>query len=63
MDLYLHSPSTPSWCGALLKKKAQGQLYLYLTSISLLATGTLYFKIKNISSATFQNQEALNTKV
>jgi hypothetical protein len=26
MELYLHSPSTPSWRGAELKK-AQGQLY------------------------------------
>jgi hypothetical protein len=30
MALYLHSPNTPSWCGVQLKK-AQGQLYLYLT--------------------------------
>jgi hypothetical protein len=28
MELYLHSPNTPSWHGAQLKK-AQGQLYLY----------------------------------
>jgi hypothetical protein len=27
VDLYLHSPNMPSWCGAL--KKAQGQLYFY----------------------------------
>jgi hypothetical protein len=29
VELYLHSPSAPSWRGAQLKK-AQGQLYLYL---------------------------------
>jgi hypothetical protein len=29
MELYLHSPNTPSWHGAQFKKKAQGQLYLY----------------------------------
>jgi hypothetical protein len=29
VELYLHSPNTPSWRGAQLKK-AQGQLYLYL---------------------------------
>jgi hypothetical protein len=29
VELYLHSPNTPSWHGAQLKK-AQGQLYLYL---------------------------------
>jgi hypothetical protein len=28
VELYLHSPNTPTWRGALLKK-AQGQLYLY----------------------------------
>jgi hypothetical protein len=27
MELYLHSPNTPSWRGAQLK--AQGQLYIY----------------------------------
>jgi hypothetical protein len=30
VKLYLHSPNTPSWRGTQLKK-AQGQLYLYLT--------------------------------
>jgi hypothetical protein len=29
VEIYLHSPDTPSWRGAQLK--AQGQLYLYLT--------------------------------
>jgi hypothetical protein len=29
VELYLHSPSTPSWCGAQLKKP-QGQPYLTL---------------------------------
>jgi hypothetical protein len=29
VDLYLHSPNTPSWRGAQLKT-GQGQLYLYL---------------------------------
>jgi hypothetical protein len=29
VELYLHSPNTPSWHGAQLKK-SQGQLYLYL---------------------------------
>jgi hypothetical protein len=28
VELYLHSPNTPSWCGARLGG-AQGQLYLY----------------------------------
>jgi hypothetical protein len=28
VELYLHSPNTPSWSGAQLKE--QGQLYLYL---------------------------------
>jgi hypothetical protein len=28
-ELYLHSPNTPSWCGAQLKEEAQRQLYLY----------------------------------
>jgi hypothetical protein len=28
-------PSTPSWCGAQLKEKAQGQLYLILTLTSM----------------------------
>jgi hypothetical protein len=31
VELYLHSPNTPSWRGAQLK--AQGQLYLYLTPL------------------------------
>jgi hypothetical protein len=31
-----HSPNTPSWSGA--KKKAQGQLYLYLYHIIFLPT-------------------------
>jgi hypothetical protein len=31
VELYLYSPSTPSWRGAQLKK-AEGQLYLYLTA-------------------------------
>jgi hypothetical protein len=30
VDLYLHSPDTPSWRSAQLKRKVQGQLYLYL---------------------------------
>jgi len=30
LELYSHSPNTPSWRGAQLKK-AQRQLYLYLT--------------------------------
>jgi hypothetical protein len=29
VELYIHSPNTPSWRGAQLKE-AQGQLYLYL---------------------------------
>jgi hypothetical protein len=29
VDLYFHSPNTPSWCGAQLKE-AQGHFYLYL---------------------------------
>jgi hypothetical protein len=28
VELFVHSPTTPSWRGAQLKKKAQGQLYL-----------------------------------
>jgi hypothetical protein len=31
VELYLHSPNTPSWRGAQLK--SQGQLYLYLTHL------------------------------
>jgi hypothetical protein len=34
VDLYLHSPNTPSWNSAELKIKAQGQLYLYLFLVS-----------------------------
>jgi hypothetical protein len=30
VEIYLHFPNTPSWRGAQLKKKAQGELYLYL---------------------------------
>jgi len=30
VELYFHSPNTPSWRGAQLKKKAQRQLYLSL---------------------------------
>jgi hypothetical protein len=29
LELYLHSPSTPSWRCAQLKRKAQGQFYTY----------------------------------
>jgi hypothetical protein len=29
VELYLHSPNTPSWRGAQLKE-AQGQLYLFI---------------------------------
>jgi hypothetical protein len=36
VELYLHSPSRPSWRGAQLKK-AQGQLYIYLLLISIAA--------------------------
>jgi hypothetical protein len=32
VELYLHSPNTPSWRGAQLGG-AQGQLYLYLRSV------------------------------
>jgi hypothetical protein len=32
VELYLHFPNTPSWRGAQLKKKAHGQLYLYIDS-------------------------------
>jgi hypothetical protein len=49
-ELYFHSPNTPSWHGAQLKK-AQGQLYLYIRSymsISLLFGMTLI--ITNIVS-------------
>jgi hypothetical protein len=31
VEIYLHSPNTPSWRCALLKE-AQGQLYLYFTT-------------------------------
>jgi hypothetical protein len=36
VELYLHTPNTPSWRGA-VKKEAQGQLYLYfyITKISM----------------------------
>jgi hypothetical protein len=30
VELYIHSPNTPSWRGFSVKKEAQGQLYLYL---------------------------------
>jgi hypothetical protein len=40
VELYLHSPNTPSWRGAQLGG-AQGQLYLYLTFII-----TVYVKCK-----------------
>jgi hypothetical protein len=33
VDLYFHSPNTPSWRGAQFKKKSQGQLYLYLLQV------------------------------
>jgi hypothetical protein len=33
VELYLHTPNTPSWRGAQFKKKAQGQLYHYLLSL------------------------------
>jgi hypothetical protein len=33
IELYLHSPNTPSWRGAQLGR-AQGQLYLYITSFN-----------------------------
>jgi hypothetical protein len=35
VKLYLHSPTTPSWRGAQLRK-AQGQLYLYLLPLSVI---------------------------
>jgi hypothetical protein len=34
VELYLHSPNTPSWHGAQLGG-AQGQLYFYLTHLAL----------------------------
>jgi hypothetical protein len=38
VELYLHSPNTPSWSGAQFKK-ARGQLYLYLHLTSPLCLG------------------------
>jgi hypothetical protein len=35
VELYLHSPNTPSWHGAQFKKKAREQLYLYLTELHM----------------------------
>jgi hypothetical protein len=31
LELYIHSPNTPSWRGAQLKKKTQDKSSLYLT--------------------------------
>jgi hypothetical protein len=43
VELYLHSPITPSWRGAQFEKNAQGQLYLYLyiTGNLMIYTGYL----------------------
>jgi hypothetical protein len=35
VELYLHSPNTPSLRGSQLQKKAQGQIYLTFTFKSL----------------------------
>jgi hypothetical protein len=35
VELYLHSSNMSSWRGAQLKKKAQGQLYLYLLPVDI----------------------------
>jgi hypothetical protein len=40
VELYLHSPSTPSWHGAQLKG-AQGQLYLYLINCTVIKSTLL----------------------
>jgi hypothetical protein len=44
MDLYLHSPDTLSWRGAQLKRKVQGQLYLYLLPLKKLLDNRSYSK-------------------
>jgi hypothetical protein len=44
VELYLHSPSMPSWCGAQLGG-AQGQLYLYQSLHILLWSIWQYLKL------------------
>jgi hypothetical protein len=51
VELYLHPYNTPSWCGAKLKK-AQGQLYLFITEVE-----TCNLKSQKISS---ENKRKLN---
>jgi hypothetical protein len=47
VELYLHSPKTPSWRGAQLQK-AQGQLYLYFTDLRMILwnVSSLFFRSK-----------------
>jgi len=45
VELYLNSRSTPSWRGAQSKKKAQGELYLYLR-LPRCATHLLYVQFR-----------------
>jgi hypothetical protein len=53
MDLYLHSASTPSWHGVLLKKKAHGRLYLYLTCLQRFPNNfSLLFQVSDVQEAT-----------
>jgi hypothetical protein len=35
VELYFHSPNTPSWRGAQLKRKAQWQLYFIVSKLAL----------------------------
>jgi hypothetical protein len=47
VELYLHSPNTPSWRGAQLK--AQGQLYLFLNTVSL-SHATMTQRVEDVDS-------------
>jgi hypothetical protein len=55
---YTSTPTMPSWCGVQFRKKAQGQLYLYLYHNSLplkqtpLFISTIILSLLKYSSAT-----------
>jgi hypothetical protein len=67
LELYLHSPNTPSWSGAQLKEKAHRQLYVYLYLTSLISpvleTRT-YIKVRGVivsNSATYSRDPSLQS--
>jgi hypothetical protein len=60
VKLYLHSPNTPSWRGAKLKKTAQEKLYLYLTLLVLCVLEILFPSIISHRSLRLNMPKAVN---